>query len=205
MAKPLVVEFQGQTVNLDLSKIDRTKLYGYVDTEVVDESGKVCELATLLGDGRSIVGKGGKALAYLSPEGLWRTKSELSPVDKHGKPITPVRSTFDTVVKLEGRASVEDYLAHNIRLVYQVTPESEHQPLMDALRSGAIFSFPFSYRGGVSASPAFLLQGADGNLFLCVGILTDLEFVGLKATAAVIVEGGEETPEEDDSLEFGMM
>jgi hypothetical protein len=204
MAKPLVVEFQGQQVNLALEKIDRSKLYGYVDTEVVDESGKACELATLLGDGRSIVGKGGKALAYLSQEGLWRSKSELRPVDKSGNPITPVKSTFDTVVKLDDRATVEDYLAHNVRLVYHLTPETEHAPLLEALRKGDIFRFPFSYRGGVSASPAFLLLGADGNIFLCVGVLTDLEFVGLRATAPTVTEG-EEAPEEEDSFDFGMV
>jgi len=204
MAKPLVVEFQGQTVSLALEKIDRSKLYGYVDTEVVDESGKACELATLLGDGHSLVGKGGKALAYLSQEGLWRSKSELSPVDNNGKPITPVKSTFDTVVKLEERATVEDYLAHNIRLVYHLTPDGEHPPLMEALRRGDIFRFPFSYRGGVSASPAFILLGADGNVFLCVGVLTALEFVGLKATAPILTEG-DEAPEEDDALDFSMV
>src|SRR5207244_1311923 len=116
----------------------------YVETEVVDESGKTCELATLLADGRSIVGKGGKALAYLSQEGEWRGKSDLSPVDIHGKPITPVKSTFATAVKLEERATVEDYLAHNIRLVYHLKPESEHPALREALRAGDIFHFPFS-------------------------------------------------------------
>lgn len=204
MAKPLVVEFQGQTVNLALQKIDRSKLYGYVDTEVVDESGKACELATLLSDGRSLVGKGGKALAFLSPEGLWRSKAELSPVDKNGKPMTLAKSTFDTVVKLEERATVEDYLAHNIRLVYHLTPESEHPALMEALRRGEIFSLPFCYRAAVSASPAFVLLGADGNIFLCVGVLTALEFVGLKATAPTITEG-EEALEEEDAFDFSMV
>src|SRR5260221_701392 len=113
MAKPLTVEFQGQAVNFTLEKVDRTKLYGYVETEVMDESGKRCELGTLAGDGRSIIGKGGTAIAYLSQDGLWRKKAELKPVDVHGKVITPVKSTFDAPVALERQATIDDYLSHS--------------------------------------------------------------------------------------------
>src|SRR6266404_9309777 len=110
MAKPLVVEFQGQTADLQLEKIDRTKLYGYVETEVIDEAGKRCELATLTGDGHSIVGKGGTALAYLSTNGLWRDKAALKAVDVHGQAMVPVKSTFDAPVTLENKATIEDLL-----------------------------------------------------------------------------------------------
>ena len=62
MAKPLTVEFQGQTVEFALEKVDRTKLYGYVETEVHDEAGNRCELRTLAGDGHSVIGKGGAVI-----------------------------------------------------------------------------------------------------------------------------------------------
>lgn len=208
MAKPLVVEYQGQQIPLAIQKIDRTKLYGYIDTEVIDESGKTCELATLLNDGCSLSGKGGRALAYLSQDGLWRKKTELRPVDLHGKPITPVKSTFDTIVSLDGperQASIDDYLSHNIRLVYQLTPEGDHSALLKELQKGTIFQFPFSYRGGVSASPGFILLGSDSNIFLCVGVPILMEFVGLKATAPTVAEEEVQAEEEDDSLDFSIM
>jgi hypothetical protein len=204
MAKPLVVEYQGQTVNFGLSKIDRTKLYGYVDTEVVDESGKGCEVGTLLGDGHSLVGKGGTGLCYLSPDGLWRKKAELRPVDMNGNIVPPVKSSFDTGAELRREASIDEYLSHNINLVYQLTPENDHAALMAKLRGGSIFVFPFSYRGGVSSSAGFLLMGADGNIFLCVGTDTAIEFVGLRATAATVVEE-EEAPVEEESLDFSLV
>jgi len=205
MAKPLTVELQGQSLNLTLEKIDRTKLYGYVETEVLDEAGKRCELATLTGDGHSIVGKGGTALAYLSQDGLWRKKAELKPVDIHGKVIPPVKSTFDAPVKLERKASVDEYLSHNIHLIYRLTPDGEHPALMAELRGGAIFQFPFSYRGGVEASAGFLLVGADGNLFLCVGMPTALEFVGLKASAAVVGDEEAAGADEEEALDFSLV
>jgi hypothetical protein len=205
MAKPLTVVFQGQSVNLSLEKVDRTKLYGYVETEVLDESGKRCELATLAGDGHSIIGRGGTGLVYLSPDGLWRKKSTLKPIDIHGQAITPVKSTFDAPVTLDQQATIDDYLSHNIHLTYRLEADQEHAALLDELKKGSIFRFPFSYRGGVEASAGFLLLGADGNLFLCVGAPAALEFVGLKTTAAVVADEAEAQTEEEDLLDFSMV
>ena len=210
MAKPLVFDIRGAQVSFGIHKLDRTRLYGYVDTEVVDEAGRACELGTLLGDGHSVVGKGGTGIGYLSPDGLWRKKAELRAVDRDGNPIPTVRSTFETVVPLSDQAAIEDYLSHNVHLIYLLThepPEGPPQPideLSEELRGGTIYRFPFSYRGGVSATVGFLLAGGDGNLFLCVGVPTLIHYVGLKEIAAVVIDPGEETVE-DDAIDFSMV
>jgi hypothetical protein len=205
MAKPLVVEFRGQSVNLTLEKVDRTKLYGYVETDVQDETGKRCELATLTADGHSIVGKGGSGLAYLSHEGLWRKKSDLKPVDLEGKPITPVKSSFDSTITLDKPVTIDDFLSHNIHLIYRLASDEQHDDLQKELSAGAIFQFPFSYRGGVEASAGFLLLGSDGNMFMCVGTPVALEYVGLKSAAAVVSDEAAAAPEEEDVLDFSLV
>lgn len=205
MAKPLVVEFEGETINLSLDKVERAKLYGYVETEVVDEAGKRCELATLTGDGHSIVGKGGTALGYLSPNGLWRKKSDLKAVDVNGNVITPVKSSFDAPITLDTKATIDEYLSHNINTIYCLTPEIVSDALKDELATGTIFQFSFSYRGGLEPSVGFLLQGSDGNMFMCVGSKTAIEFVGLKATAAIIADDEAAPAEEEDMLDFSLV
>jgi hypothetical protein len=205
MAKPLILEFQGESINLALDKVERSKLYGYVETEVVDEAGKRCELATLTGDGHSIVGRGGAAIAYLSPNGLWRKKSELKPVDIQGKVITPVKSTFDAPVKLDKKATIDEYLSHNINSIYRLSPDEEHAALKKELQNGTILQFPFSYRGGLEASTGFVLLGSDGNIFLCVGTPTAIEFVGLKATAPVVTDADTAPADEEDMLDFNLV
>lgn len=205
MAKPLTVVFRGETANLELEKVERSKLYGYVDTEVVDDAGRPCELATLIADGHSIVGKGGTALAYLSPDGHWRKKSDLTAVDVRGRVIEPVKSTFDAPVFLEATASIDEYLSHNIHLIYRMTPEAAAPALTAELAAGTIFRFPFSYRGGLEASAGFLLTGSDGNIFLCVGKPTSADFVDLKATAAVVPQTDETIVEDDDALDFSLV
>ncbi|CAN5614281.1 hypothetical protein BH11PLA2_BH11PLA2_46170 [soil metagenome] len=203
MAKPLVVTYRGESIALELEKVDRTKLYGFVETVVLDDAGKHCELGTLSSDGHSVVGKGGTALAYLSHDGQWRTKAELKPVDPDGKAIEPVKSTFDAPVTLDRTANIVEFLSHNITTLYQLTPDGMAEELQKDLQGGTIYQFPFSYRGGLEASAGFLLQGADGHLFLCVGVPTAFEFVGLQATAAVVSEDA--TADEDDSLDFNLV
>lgn len=204
MAKPLVFNFGEHSLEVSLEKIDRAKLYGYIETEIQDETGKRCELATLLGDGHSIAGKGGTAIAYLSTDGLWRTRAELQPVDVQGQPITPVKSSFDAPITLAEVAAIDEFLSHNITLIYQIVPSADNPELYAELRKGTIFRFPFSYRGGVEASPAFLLLGGDGNPFLCVGTPTSIEFIGPAATAPVVTDDAS-AGEEEDSLDFSMV
>jgi hypothetical protein len=205
MAKPLTVIFEGSTINFTLEKVDRSKLYGYIETNVLDEAGKVCELATLTNDGHSIVGRGGTAIAHVSPNGQWRKRSELRAVDVHGQAITPVKSTFDAPITLEKKATIEEYLSHNVHLVYRLIPDEEHAALNTELKSGLIFQFHFSYRGGLEASAGFLMLGSDGNTFLCVGTPTAIEYAGLKATAAIIPEEESAPSEEEDLLDFSVM
>jgi hypothetical protein len=204
MAKPLAVLHKGKSLAFNLEKVDRSKLYGYVDAEVLDEQSRRCELATLNGDGRTLVGRGGTALGLLSPNGLWRERSTLQPVDLNGKTLTPVKSTLDAAVPLEQTATIDEYLAHNIQTVYHLIPEGDATELVADLRVETIYTFPFSYRGGLEAHAGFLLLGADDHLFLAIGNAPSFQFVGLKQTAA-LAEDEADGDEEDDALDFGMM
>jgi len=203
VAKPLAFEFCDRSVEVGLEKVDRTKLYGWVDVEVQDDAGRPCELATLVGDGHSVVGKGGTAIAYLTADGLWTTRAELRPVDANGQPVTPVKSSFDAPIKLDATATPDEFLEHNVHLIYQVVPTTGFDELLAELTAGTIYHFPFSYRGGVEASPAFLLLGGDGTPFLCVGAATALEFVGPAATAPAAEESADAGDE--DALDFSLV
>jgi hypothetical protein len=203
MSKSLVVQYRGRSLSLTLEKVDRSQLYGYVDTEVLDDQGRHCELATLTGDGHTLFGRGSAAIGQLSPSGLWREKSKLKPVDSNGKVITPVASTFAAPVTLEKKTDIDDYLAHNVHLVYRLVSEGDATDLLKELREGTIYTFPFSYRGGLEAYDGFLLASSDGNLFLAVGTAPRFEFVGLRQPAGMTEEETEEA--EEETMDFGMI
>jgi hypothetical protein len=203
VAKPLVFQWGDQDLSFTLTKIDRSKLYGYKEVEVLDEDGNRCELATLADDGRTVVGRGGTGMGYVDADGRWCEKSKLKPVDLEGNEIEPVPSSFSAAIILFETVAVDDYLSHNIRLVYQLETEDNIDSLVEELQRDTIFSFPYSYRGGLEADAGFLLIGDDGNLFLAVGDPTKVEFIGLQQTAAVIAE--EDEADETDLMDFDMI
>lgn len=202
MAKELVFQFGENDLAFEMNKIDRSKLYGYKEVEVLDESGAACDLATLAEDGRTVVGRGGTGLGYVDADGLWCEKSNLTPVNLEGEPIEPVASSFSAPIKLFETVNADEYLCHNIRLVYQLQAESIDEELLTQLTGGTIFSFPYSYRGGLEADAGFLLAGEDDAIFLVVGDPTESNFIGMQEAAAV-----EETDEEDatDLMDFDMI
>lgn len=203
MAKPLVFHYGGRELPVTLNKVDRSKLYGYKEVEVLNEDGKVCELATLADDGRTLVGRGGTGIGSLSAALEWCDKAKLKPVDLEGNEITPVGSSFAAPIPLGQQASVEDYLEHKVRLVYHLTTEADVAQLSDELNRGTIFSFPYSYRGGLQADAGFLLAGPDGDIFLAVGNRTEMQFLGLQQAAPLAEEESDE--DETDLMDFDMI
>lgn len=205
MAKPLVFRHGSTELSFQLEKVDRKKLYGYVDVEA-EAGGRPCQLAILGGDGKTLVGRGGSALAMLDPDGGWCARASLSPVGLDGQPVPRVPSSFSAPIALDSRASIDEYLGHNVRAVYALTPPMGADALASELRKGVIYTFPFSYRGGLNPDVGFLLAGADGTVFLAVGQKTRLAFVSLSQIAEPDAPDGLDDEEEDDGeMDFGMM
>jgi hypothetical protein len=202
MGKPLVLSLAGTEFPLALNKVERSDLYGYVEIETLDDSGRKCSLATLADDGKTLLGSGGAAITLLSPDGTWVDRKSLIPTDVTGKPIIPVPSSYSAPVPLTVTATIDEYLSHNIRAVYQVSSDIDLSPLLAELKKGTIFHFPYSFRGGLEPDAGFLLLSSDGTPFLAIGSPTRLEFVGLEQVAAL---DDEPEAEDDDSLDFNMM
>ncbi len=203
MARPLVVRFAGMEIPLEIEKVERSDIYGYTEVETYDESGRRCTLATLGPDGKTLIGSGGLAGGFLGTDGRWLDKDDLTPITPEGEPIEPVPSSFAAPVEVTERATIVELLDHTIRAAYLITGGVASDALAAGLGNGAIFKFPFSYRGGLQADTAFLLQAADGSHFMLIGSPTTMEFVGLSQPAPV-AEAEEEAAEEDDSLDFAM-
>ncbi len=208
MAKPLIFQLGDQAISLNLNKVDRSKLYGFKELEVVDERDEVCELATLADDGRTIIGRGGTGLCWLDADGAWCDKSKLKPVDLNGDEIKPVASSFSAPIKLFETASPEQLLDHNIRLVYSMESADGEQiapELFIELERGTIFMFPYSYRGGLEADTAFMLTNEEGEVMLAVGTPTIASFVGLQSQAPVEDDDASSNEDDEDDMSFDMI
>ena len=209
MARKLEFEFGGEPFTLAITKVDRSKLYGRVQTETYDAHDQECTLATLARDGRTIIPYGGTASGYVNTEGLWVTRDELIPIDRDGQEIQEVDSSFSKPTLLETEVDIDTFLDHPIRLAYQLDPQTDiSQVLLDKLAAGAIYQFPFSYRGGIYFDPAFLMQGEGNVLWMLIGQKSDIEFVGFEQAAicaARAEELGEDDSGETDAFDFDML
>lgn len=205
MPRTLTFLHGGAPLDVSPTKLDRAKLYGTVEVEARDELGRRCELATLASDGKTLLGKGGKAMGFLSQEGRWLERAALKPVDPEGAPLSSVPSSFDAPIALDKTATVDDYLAHNIKSVYVLDSDAPGlAALAKELLAGTIYTFPYSFRGGLVADVGFLFAGADQNLFLAVGQPTHLHFLGLEQLPTYEDEESAAAGDEDE-LDFGML
>src|SRR5688500_1912580 len=206
MAKPLVLQWGGAQCSFAMAKVDRARLYGFKETEVLDDQGRRCTLATLAQDGHTIIGRGGTAFGNLTVDGTWIEKTQLTPVDPSGKKLEPVASSFAAPIPLTETATAEEYLGCAVRAIYRLESPDDVTPLREELQRGTIFRFPYSFRGGLEPDAAFLLANADGDLFLAVGKPSKVEYLGLAQAAPVVEDEDQAVEEEDvDAMDFSMM
>jgi hypothetical protein len=205
MAKPLVFQWRDRQISFQMAKVDRARLYGFKESEVLDDQGQRCELATLAQDGQTVVGRGGTAFGTLTVDGAWIEKNQLRPVDPAGQTIQPVPSSFAAPVPLVEQASFEDYLDCAVRAVYVMETADDIGPLADELKQGTIYRFPYSFRGGLEPDLGFLLANSEGQVFCAIGKPSKVEFLGLAQAAPAVEEEDAEGEEEADAMDFSMM
>ena len=203
MAKPLVLSLDGQEFPVRLTKIDRDKLYGTVEIEAFDEAGNEAYLRVLAYDGKTLIDKGGTALATVNESGTSISRKNLVPVNSDGEELKPVTSSFSAHNTLE-RASIDDYLSLTVKSVYSLdaADDGDLDFLKDVLSDGRIYKFPFSYRGGIEYDAACLLEN-QGDVFMVVGVPSVLQFLKLGQAAVLDVVEDQAVSEED--LDFDLL
>jgi hypothetical protein len=205
MAKPLVFQWRDRQISFQMAKVDRARLYGFKESEVLDDQGARCNLATLAQDGQTVVGRGGTALGTLTVDGTWIEKNQLKPVDPAGQAIQPVASSFAAPVPLVEQASPEEYLDCAVRAVYLMETSDDIAPLADELVQGTIYRFPYSFRGGLEPDQGFLLANGEGKVFCAIGKPAKVEFLGLAQAAAAVEDEETDVEEDADAMDVSMM
>ncbi len=205
MPRSLAFKLGKANFEAELRKVDRTKLYGRVDTETFDVKGKECNLATLARDGRTLIPFGGTAAGYLNKDGMWVESGERKPVDVEGNELEEVPSSFDAPITLKKKATLEDLLDHPIRLAYLLGAEEVPAAVKKSLDAGDVYRFDFSYRGGAISDPAFLLSDEDGDLWMLVGSHSDVEFIGFEQAAVCATVAQDDSEDDEDEFSFDML
>jgi len=145
MPRPFVLSLDGREFEIRIVKIDREKLYGRVEIEAFDEKKNPAQLLVLAPDGKTLIDKGGTALATVDENGESISRADLVAVDEDGQKIETVPSSF-TQVNVLKRAKIEDYLSQLVKSVYviEAVDQADAKYLQDHLAAGLIYNFDFS-------------------------------------------------------------
>ncbi len=203
MPRELVLSLDGREFPVTLIKIDRDKLYGSIEVEAFDEKGREASLRVLAADGKTLIDTGGTALATVNEKGNSVDRTSLSAVDVDGDTIEPVSSSFNEPNVLKN-ADIEDYLSQMYKSVYVIQPpeNGDIKYLLDHLDGDQIYTFPFSWRGGLDHDSAFVLGSGD-DAFMVVGKPAEFEF--LRLNQAVVLDSVEEQEISADDIDFDLL
>jgi hypothetical protein len=204
MAKTLKLSLDGEEFAVAITKLDREKLYGNVEIEAFDEKGKPAELKVLAADGKTLINKGGTALEAVNSNGDSIERKELVPVDIEGKKIELVKSSFDEVNALKP-GDIDTYLGLVVKSVYvlDAVEGSDLKLLKDHLSAKQMFTFPFSYRGGLEHDAAYIVGGDDDAPFMIIGKEGDIQY--LKLNQAGVLSSNEEQEISADDISFDLL
>ncbi|MEO8572725.1 MAG: hypothetical protein ABI481_02060 [Pyrinomonadaceae bacterium] len=203
MPRELVLSLDGREFPVTLIKIDRDKLYGSIEVEAFDEKGRDASLRVLAADGKTLIDTGGTALATVNEKGTSVDRTSLSAVDADGDAIEPVPSSFNEPNVLK-KAEIDDYLTQMYKSVYLIQPPEggDIKYLLDHLDGDQIYTFPFSWRGGLDYDSAFVLGSSD-DAFMIVGKPAELEF--LRLNQSVTLDSSEEQEISEDDIDFDLL
>ncbi len=200
MAKPIIVTLGGVESRFDHEKLDRAKLYGKRQRQVLDPGGQRCEKAELTRDGTLLVRSGMTAQGYFDEAGTWVPSSKLVGLDAKGQPLPAIGSTLGESQKLSGPVDATEVLDLAVRSVYALSPEGLDPKLEAELKAGKAYKFTFCYRGGYEAETAYLVGNATG-LFALVGTPASSEWCELQTVASDALADADD---DDDELDFEM-
>ena len=160
-------------------------------------------LRILAYDGKTLIDKGGTALATVNESGTSISRKDLVPVNSDGEELEPVPSSFSAPNPLEP-ASLDDYLSLTVKSVYALDAADggDLDFLKDVLSDGRIYKFPFSYRGGIEYDAACLLEN-QGDVFMVVGVPSVLQY--LKLGQAAVLDVVEEGAVSEEDLDFDLL
>ena len=203
MAKAIQFNAGKLTFAASLTKVDRDKVYGFIEVKVNDDKGNPCAMGSLLDDGKTIVLNGATALKTVDNKYNELDKKQLKVVYQNGEDAILIPSSFDGEVKLS-EASFDDLFNLEITSVYQLDFEdaSALKSTSDYLADGKLLRFIFNYRADYEGADAILIANANG-IFALTGRIIDFPF--LKNEVEPISETLVEQPIEEEGMDFGML
>ena len=199
MAQTPVFKFKDIAFEAPLTKLNRDKVYGWVETKYADSDNNECNFITLLDDGKTMIDSGGLALKTINDIGDEIDKSTLIATNiADGTPALLQPSVFEQENVLSTDKTLEDYLLMDVKSVYQLGISGDDQ-ILALLKEHKVLYLPFNYRAGYDPDDAFLISQGE-HIFIVVGKFNQFTFSSLELPTVLEDESDEEAVDLDSNM-----
>ena len=203
MAKQAIFTFNEKSFEASLTKLDRDKLYGFVEEMVTDDQGRACTMGAMLDDGKTIILSGSTLMKPVDESNREVNKKTLKTVLTDGTDAVLMPSVFDQPVQLE-KVNMDWLFDLEVSATYQLTIENAdaHNNMLELFKDDAIYRFPFNYRADYDAAEGILLSNGKA-LFVLSGRLMNFNY--LSNTNQLVSLEEDNLTDEEETIDFGML
>ena len=199
MGRKVSFKIEGNLLESEIVKVDRTKLYGTSEKIVYDTNKEECVISDLY-EGSIILPRGSVGQVLIDENGNSVSRSELIGFNLKGEKVEKVPSIFSVENNCK-KVEIDEFISSSIKSIYQlVIDEDQIETWKKYFTNNEVYLFEFNYREDYEGDDAFLISNEDG-FFISVGKSNEFEFLEL---SNVSVEDTDEDIEIEDDLDFSM-
>jgi len=199
MGRPIKFNLSGVSLEAEITKVDRSKLYGTSTRVVYDENGEECSLSNLY-QGSTILPKGSISQTLLDSKGNYVSRSDLIGFNNLNQKVEKVSSIYSDENNCK-KVTIDEFISANVKSIYQLNIENNNlENWKKCFLNDEIYCFIFNYREDYEGDDAYILYNGI-NFFIIVGKQNSYEYLELN-TISIDVEDEDST--QDDDLDFSM-
>ena len=199
MGRPIKFNLSGVSLEAEITKVDRSKLYGTSTRVVYDENGEECSLSNLY-QGSTILPKGSISQTLLDSKGNYVSRSDLIGFNNLNQKVEKVSSIYSDENNCK-KVTIDEFISANVKSIYQLNIENSNlENWKKCFLNDEIYCFIFNYREDYEGDDAYILYNGI-NFFIIVGKQNSYEYLELN-TISIDVEDEDST--QDDDLDFSM-
>jgi len=197
MARVVKFNIEGSSLESEIVKVDRTKLYGSSKKIVKDSKGNECITSDLY-EGSKILPKGSISQVLIDNDGNFVNRSELVGFNNENKKVEKVPSIFSVENSCK-KVNIDEFLSVSIKSIYQLNiVESMAGNWKKSFSNNDIYHFIFNYREDYEGDDAYIISNGT-DYFITVGKKYDFEY--LEQNNIIL---NDEEEEIEDDLDFSM-
>ena len=204
MRRIVDIIYNDKESSFSITRISRSKLYGSKRRIPVDGHGNECSRASLTRDGMFILQTGGTGTLYLDGNGDVVERDQLRAIDMDGEIVKPGESALNGALEVGQVVQSAVLLECTITHVYALEAIFLSQELASSLSQREILRLTLPPSTN-HLYLRFFLIGNDSGYFLLIGEETGFEFIGLAEADLSPPDMDENSYDNDDDLDFGMI